>query len=433
MTMRTETLLPLIRGIQGGDAWSVTERTEDGREFYLIRGRLDQHRLRQTRNYTVTLYAACEEGGKRFLGSASAPLAPTATEEEAKRLLADLRLRAAYVRNPYYTLVSPDGRTDGPGEAPDTAAIARDFLETLRDLPQTADADLNSAEIFVTAVRERFVNSEGVDVTSVWPSSMVEAVVNARREGHEVELYRMFDSGTCDRGNLTRRLTEAMRFGRDRLIAVPTQALGKATVLFSTDAACEIYRWFIDRMSAGMRYRRISDWETGKPVVPGAEGDTVTVEALPTLPNASRNTARDSEGAHIGRFTVIDRGVAARSWGGRQFSEYLGLKDSCVPNCFAVSGGTSSAEELRAGDHLEIVEFSDFQVHPFNGDIAGEIRLGYLRRGGETTVVTGGSVSGTMTEFAKTMRMTAETRQYDRMLIPSVTALRGVTVAGSEA
>jgi PmbA protein len=267
---------------------------------------------------------------------------------------------------------------------------------------------------------------------------MLEAVVNARRAEesengkHEVEIYRLFESGTCDREALGQRLRDAMRCGTDRLAAGPTPALGRTRVLFSTDAACEIYRWFIDRMSAGMRYRRLSDWEPGKPVVPDAAGDRVTVEALAELPNASRTAPFDPEGARIEPFTIIEDGTAARSWGSRQFSAYLGLERSCVPNCFAVTGGTASAEELRAEDHLEIVAFSDFQVDPVTGDLAGEIRLGYLRRGGEPSIVTGGSVSGCMADFAKTMRMSKETVQYDTLSIPAVTVLEGVTVAGSE-
>ena len=66
MTMKMEALLEQIRAVQGADAWSVTERTEEGWEFYLIRGRLDQHRARQTRTFSVTLYAAQEDG--KYLG-----------------------------------------------------------------------------------------------------------------------------------------------------------------------------------------------------------------------------------------------------------------------------------------------------------------------------------------------------------------------------
>ena len=429
MSMKMEALLARLRALQGTDPWEVTERAEDGWEFYLIRDRLDQHRVRQTRAFAVTVYVPTADG--QFLGSASSEIAPTATEAEADRILAELRARAAWVRNPVYSLVAPDGEAPQPGEAPDLAALSADYLAALRDLPRTAEADLNSAEVFVTGVRERLVNSEGVDVTGVYPTGMVEAVVNARREGREVELYRMLRSGTCDREGLTRQLLDAMRFSRDRLLAVPTPALGATRVLFSTDAACEIYQWFIQRMSAGMVYRRISDWAPGRPVVPGARGDRVTVRALAALPNASRTAPFDPEGARIEPFDVIREGVAARWWGDRRFSSYLGLERSCRPNCFAVTGGTASAEALRAEDHLEIVEFSDFQVDPFNGDIAGEIRLGYLRRGGETRIVTGGSVSGSMAELAATMRMSRETCQYDTLSIPAVTALEGVTVAGS--
>ncbi len=44
----------------------------------------------------------------------------------------------------------------------------------------------------------------------------------------------------------------------------------------------------------------------------------------------------------------------------------------------------------------------------------------------------GGSVSGTMREFAATMRLSKERRQYNNYLIPAVTRLRGVTVTGAE-
>ena len=114
------------------------------------------------------------------------------------------------------------------------------------------------------------------------------------------------------------------------------------------------------------------------------------------------------------------------------FAQYLGLEDSFTPGNFAVDGGRAPAEELRSGRFLEIVEFSDFQVDHMTGDIAGEIRLGYLHDGGTVTVVEGGSVSGSMREFAGTMRFSAEQKQYNSFLIPAVTRLSGVSITGAE-
>ena len=65
------------------------------------------------------------------------------------------------------------------------------------------------------------------------------------------------------------------------------------------------------------------------------------------------------------------------------------------------------------------------------GDIAGEIRLGYLHRDGRTTPVSGGSISGNMNELVKQMQFSAESRQYDSLKLPAVTRLNGATVTGA--
>jgi len=66
------------------------------------------------------------------------------------------------------------------------------------------------------------------------------------------------------------------------------------------------------------------------------------------------------------------------------------------------------------------------------GAIAGEIRLGYLHEGDKMTIVSGGSVSGSMTDFVKEMYLSKELKQYNNMLIPAVTRLEQVSVTGAE-
>lgn len=419
-----EQLLSILKS-SGADAWEVTDTNEWGWEFYFIRHRLDQHRTKAVDSFAVKVYKNLEDG--RFLGSASAQIAPDASEEEMRRTVEGLCRDASYVRNPFYTLNKPVKAKTAETAPMDMKAVCADFLQTMRSLPETETEDLNSYEIFVSEIRRRFLNSEGVDVTDVYPSSMVEAVVNARKDGHEIELYRLFNSGTCSRETLTRELTEALTYGRDRLATSPTPALGKADVVFSTDPARELYLYFIDRLHTSMVYRGMSDWKTGETVAP----ENLTVRAVKTLPNSSGNTAWDAEGAPIRDLTLIENGKAVSYWGRRQFSQYLGLESSFEASNFTVSGGTETADNLRKGDFLEVVEFSDFQVDPIAGDIAGEIRLAYLHQGGSVTPVSGGSVSGNIRELLDGFRFSKETRQYDSLLIPSVTRLRGVTVTGA--
>lgn len=408
------------------DAWEVTEVQEKGWEFYLIRHALDQNRAKELEEFRVKVYKKFDD----CLGSAGATVPADADEAEMKRIVTGLCQDAAYVRNPFYLLNQPKddkGADCGEGERVDLKAISGEFLKTVAALPETGTEDLNSCEIFVSEIRKRFLNSEGVDVTMTYPSSMVEAVVNARKDGHEIELYRLFNCGTCDGEQLTQDLTQVMRYGRDRLSAEPTPALGTADLILTTDAARAVYEYFIDRLSAGMVYRGVSDWKTGDTVAPAE----MTLSTAAFLPNSSENGAYDSEGARIRDLTLIDGGKAVSYWGSRQFSQYLGLEDSFAANNFVVSGGSAPAEELRKGDWLEVVEFSDFQVDMVTGDIAGEIRLAYLHRDGKTVPVCGGSVSGNMNEMVKEMRFSAERRQYNTLLIPAVTRLNGMTVTGA--
>lgn len=413
------------------DAWEVTETVREGWEFYLIRHALDQNRAVHVRHYQVRVFRRSGESGE-FLGSAAGEIPPTADREEAARIIDQLLLAASLVRNPAYTLSPPEPHPASASDPVCLEDISSAFLSALQKIPETETEILNSAEIFVSSIKKHFISSEGIDVVSSYPSSMVEAVINARREEHEIELYRMYTSGTCDAARLNCDLAEVLSFGRARLQAVATPAIQKADVVFSTDAATEIYSWYANRMNAAYKYMRYSDWEAGHPVVKDASGDLLTLTAVPFLPNSSRNFAFDAEGAPVRETVQIRDNIAEAFLGSRQYSQYLGLAHSFQPGNLKFSGGREEADALRMGNYLEPVEFSDFQVNPLTGDIAGEIRLAFWHHDGQVTPVTGGSVSGNMKYFAETIRFSRETRQYDWLEIPAVTRLKDVTITGAE-
>ena len=422
------TIVSLLKnaGVYG---WEVSDIKTQGWEFYFIRHELDQNRAKDVEHIRIKVYQQIEDG--KFVGSASAELPPTATEAEAKKLIDDLAYRATLVKNRAFTLTPP--RAAEPMSEPvDLAAIAGEFLAAMHSLPETEGEDINSYEIFVSQKIRRFITSTGIDLEERYPDSMIEVVVNARRDGHEIELYRNFTSGSCDAEGLQKELGKAMAYGRDRLRTRPTPNLGKADVLFSGADACSLYEYFADRCSADMIYRRMSDWQVGKPIAEDIRGDKVTVEALRRLPNSSRNRGFDPEGAPITDTVILRDSVPARILGSRMFSCYMGLEDSFLPSNIQVSGGSRSEEELRRGQYLEVVEFSDFQVDSMTGDIFGEIRLAYWHDGETVTPVSGGSLSGSMLDFVQELYMSREQAQYDSMRIPALTLLKGVTVTGAE-
>ena len=424
-----DTIVSLLKE-SGVYAWEISDVKTTGWEFYFIRHALDQNRVRKVEHITVKVYQLLSDGA--WLGSASGEIAPTASAEEARALIEGLAYRATLVKNKPYTLHKPHPAEAAETKPIDAAAIARDFVETMRDLPETAGEDINSYEIFVAEKRRHFLNSEGIDLEESYPDSMIEVVVNARRDGHEIELYRMFPSGTCDAAGLRRDVLRTMRYGKDRLAARPTPALGKADVLFTGRDSVSLYEFFADRLGAAMVYRKMSDWKLGEPIAADFRGDRPGLTALRELPNSSKNRRYDAEGAPIRDTVLLDAGVAKNYLGGRMFSSYLGLNEAFLPTNFAVSGGSAEEAELRQGPYLEVVDFSDFQVDSMTGDLFGEIRLAYWHDGDTVRPVSGGSLSGSMLELMEDMRFTGASVQYNNWRVPAATRLKGVTVSGIE-
>ena len=427
--MQLNRLITLLKR-SSADAWEVTETRTRGWEFYFIRRQLDQNRAKDLDEIEVKVFKKTEDG--EWMGSASAPVPVTASEEQAGNLIESLIRRASLVKDRPYALVRPcDGK---PDETPvqSLPVMADAFFRTMHAVKETDTEDLNSYELFCSHVTKRFLNSEGVDVTMTYPSSMAEVVVNARNASKEIELYRMYRSGACDEEGLLRDVQMTLSLGRDRLVAGPTPDVNGIPVLFSTDVAIQIYYYFLGNLDAAYVFRKMSSFELGSDIAPEATGDRVTLKALRSLPNSSGNGGYDSEGAYIRDKVLMRDNVPEAYCGSRRYAQYMGLEDCFQVRNWSVEGGTRTDDEIRSGDYLEIMEFSDFQVDELTGDIFGEIRLGYLHQNGEVKIVTGGSVSGDMKDNLNDLQMSSRQVQYNNILIPALTKLSHVTVSGVE-
>ncbi|MBO6159583.1 MAG: TldD/PmbA family protein [Firmicutes bacterium] len=412
------------------DDWEITQEMRRGWEFYFIRHQLDQNRAKQVRAINLKLYKKSGDG--QFLGSASMEIDPTASDEEVMQVIRDLIYRASLVKNPVYSLVSGDGKAHQSFKMVSLEAISDGFIRALQDVQETETEDVNSYEIFVSEISRHYINSQGADYLTVYPSSMLEVVVNARdrEKAHEIELYRMLTGGSCDRDHVISVIEKAMQYGKDKLICEPTPAIGQAPVILSGDNALEVYRYFLMQMNVSAKYQQISRAEIGKPLQEGIEGDRITLRAVRELPNASHNFTVDEEGSSIQEKVLMEDGIVRAFYGKRQFAQYLGIDECSNVYNYVVEPGTASETALRTGAYLEAVEFSDFQVDPMTGDIAGEIRLGYLHDGDTTRIVSGGSISGSMNEAMKHMHLSSEKTLYDGADVPSLIRFDSLTVTG---
>ncbi|QRG87189.1 metallopeptidase TldD-related protein [Bulleidia sp. zg-1006] len=411
----------------GISIWEIQERTSQAWEFYFIKHALDQHRIRDVKHTDVTVYVGNEDGS---LGNAGAEVPPFSSEEEILSILKELKERAGYVHNKSYSLVSKS--TEGFVQKVDLKQISKDFISTVQSIPEDEEKYINSYEIFVEEKRDHYINSNGVDVQNVYPSSMLEIILNARKGNHEIELYRNYKSGTCDKDFLQKDIQKVLQQGKDRLSTVPTPALEKMPILFSNENVVTLFQYYKVQMNAQALLSGASSWKSGEEICKDVKGDKVTIQSLSKLNNSSYNASVDQDGSALGDCVLLEDNIPRKFIGSRRYASYVGLEDTFIPKNYYISGGTYDEEELRKGDYLEVIEFSDFQMNPINGDFGGEIRLAYLHKDGKIISVTGGSLSDNWLNQIQNLKLSKESTQYNDNLVPSLVLLPGAMVTGVE-
>jgi predicted Zn-dependent protease len=432
MLARLTAMLKNTREITGFKIIAVEEEAE---EFFLIGKELDMDRIKQVRHFLVTLYKDFEESGVRFKGSASVRIHPTMPEAEIRQAVTETAFAAGLVKNPFYPLVRPTAgavstfRKVGKPVTRGFAAMA----ELLFPEPRSDEAELNSAEIFLTRSVVRVINSEGVDLTQRSYRGQLEFISVSRNAGEEVELYRDLKFAELNPELCKEKIGEMFRLAREKALAVPTPALRVHTVLLSGEPVREFFQYYYAQTAARSAYEGISTFKPGQSLQgERVKGDGIRMELDPWLAGSAESAGFDADGCLLKKVEIIRDGVFLRYWGDQQYSHYMGVPPTGSIKNMVIRGGERTAVMLKAEPHLELLAFSDFQMDLVTGDFGGEIRLGRYFDGVKTVPVSGGSISGNIRSVQEEMYFSRELQYENDFVGPRTVKLLNVAVTGEE-
>ncbi|MGD8400167.1 MAG: metallopeptidase TldD-related protein [Bacillota bacterium] len=434
MLERLTAILKNTREITGFKISAVEEETE---EFFLIGKELDMDRGKRVRHFLMTVYRDFEANGVRYKGSASARIHPTMNEAEIRRSVAETAYAAGLVKNPFYPLARPAaGNVSAPSWRDVGKPVSRGFValaEVLFPQDGTDAAELNSTEIFLTRSATRVINSEGVDLRQRSYRGQVELITVARNAGHEVELYRDLKFAELNPETFRAKVGEMRRLAREKARAVPTPALRKHTVLLSGEPVKEFFQYYYVQTAAKSAYEGISAAKPGQSVQgETVRGDALRMELDPGLTGSVESAAFDEDGFLLEKVEIIRDGRFLRYWGNQQYCHYMEAVPTGSIKNVVIAGGERTAAVLKAGPHLELLAFSDFQMDPVTGDFGGEIRLGRYFDGVQTIPVAGGSISGNIRTVQKEMYFSRELQYENNFVGPATVKLLNVAVTGAE-
>lgn len=405
----------------------INEISTQSVELFFIKHQLDLTRKKKVIEYKVTLYKDFEYEGAKMRGSAYTTLYPSMTETEMKEVLAHMYNAAGAVRNLYYPL--PAGSKEEAVLATSRLSglsleqIAQTFTKALFKYDISAEAYVNSAEIFVIQNNIRIVNSEGTDV-SYQKYSVTGEFITQCKIPKDVEMYHDFYYEDLEEEAFALKVKEALQTTRDRARASHMAPAGKHQVILSHEHIARLLDYYVEKSGAHMIYPKYSNFEIGKSV----QGQSIKKDKLHITLKSTEPYSL--EGVKMVDCELIEESVLKKIYGNSRFAYYVHTEPTGIYNTMEVRAGSCSIEDMKKEPYLEIIDFSDFQVDTFTGNFGGEIRLAYYYDGKTRMPVTGGSIAGTIQEVQELLTLSKEIQEIKGYKGPLAVSLKEITVAG---
>ena len=480
--MKYDQVTEYLRSRKDLSDWTWESSHEHSRELFFTRRRKDLSRAKDVEKGRLCIHAdGFFPDGKPSRGSAVVSVPQSILRSELEALVDKALERARVSPTPRWSLPAPFPQpalvtAGAPAVALDLAllAVLRDAAFSAEEKPTNPSgrAHLAALELFLTEREHRLTSSTGADFH--WSDLLAEAeavavasplgtqgrVGTASSGLDEAELVESWSSSAMDPQALRVMIARLLNRVVDRADARPLYLLGDTPILITGDAVPEFFGYYFNRLSAPQIHMGASDARLGDSVYPFASdigtvgaggagsmsrtsgtggtlpgsraGDLPTLGFDPALPGGTENRPADADGFALERTVLAEKGIIRAFEGPSRYASWLDVpaKGACTSRW--VSPGTLGDAGLKAMDHLEACVFSDFYVDHASGDFGGELRLGILHRGNTRIPLTGGSISGSISQECGALRFTETLDQHGPFLGPSGVLLGKARIAAVE-
>lgn len=433
-----DTIKEILLNTNGIDDWKIIEEKISSKELFFVRREMDMNRGKIVIKYTVTIYVDFDDDGKKYRGSTTINIHPFMTTHEIKTAIEEGLFAASFVKNEYYPIPSLAECLNGKHIDVSSNFSIGDISTSLSKLSNIMfyedkyeNGGINSSELFLNKTDTRIVNSQGIDVSFSRYSSMLEVVTDWKEDGEEVEIYKNIEFTQYDEGFISDEIVNMLKLSKQRAIANPTPDIKDCRVLLTGEPVVEFFNYYYMNSSARLVYEDISTYKVGENVQgKNVCGDKINIDLIADLENSTETVPYDSDGFPLKNVEIIKDGVLLRYWGDFRHSHYLNIEPTGNIKNFAVMGGSKSVFDMKKTSYIELVSFSDFQMDPLTGDFGGEIRLGWYYDGESTKPITGGSISGNVSDVAGEMYFSKEVQKLNNFLGPKTIELKNVSLSG---
>jgi len=407
--------------------WIVTEEVLTRRERYFLAGaEVDQDREARAHSIQARIFVRLSdpkrqgEISKKFFPAL--PLGPQVTSAVAGAKLSSTESWELPTELPKSV---PVVRSADPGIAEDVDRAMESMTKEVRDAVSElrhqgvsgAEARFGSGELFVSLHERELTLSNGLSHRSLQTRVYAEAAY-VSKHGERGDEY-LKTAWSVGREGIS--IPELFRECRDAslgMLKVRAPVAGRYSVIVDTEVLSLLFSGIVSQLTAQNAYHKLPFVEVGGAIVPeaGPGADRITLRIDPSLDLGADAVALSSAGVVQRPLTLIEQGRVVATASDPQYAAYTSRPVSTTRGDVVVSAGTRTHDELtrEADQVLEILQFSALFADANTGTFSSEIRLAklYDRKTGEVEFIKGGSLSGSITENFRGLRLSSETCRY---------------------
>lgn len=302
--------------------------------------------------------------------------------------------------------------------------IAEDIDGSMASLTQQIQAAVeakhesvfNSAELFLSMHHREFHLSNGLTHRSSQSRIYVEAAYSkamklADGQTHADEYLNSHWAVSQDDVKIRELFDETSDLAAASL-STEKPTTGKYPVIVNAEVLSTLWNNQISHFSATAAYNQLPFQKPGTPLIEGATGDLISLWLDPTLDFGADTSAISSQGIAQDRFQIVKDNQVVGTSADLQHGTYLAMKATTTHGAVEIAAGSLSHEELtkHAPQVIEILQFSGLFADAQSGTFSSEIRLArlYDRKTGTSKYLKGGSLSGSLFENFKNVRLSKE-------------------------
>ncbi len=288
--------------------------------------------------------------------------------------------------------------------------------DVLTGLANVKGVRLAAGEFFVSMTKTSVVTSAGAAAQNDVSDLFADVVLTAGSGSEEQERHFSLRRKRYEDLDLAAAVTIEAERAMHRLSAKPPTP-GEVPVILGPEILGRFLGFVAGAASGRNVYKKESCLAVGANIFAEGRwaGDPLTVNVNALYPYGPASYRIDNDGVAGQNLRIIEDGVFVTPHADPQYAHYLKLPaPSGAPGTIQLLPGTASAEDLRSGDYLEVIQFSDLIPSPVSGQFSAEIRFGYEVRGGQKRPVAGGVLSGNIREAFANARYSSDIALHDR-------------------